>query len=159
VSTRLAVGDSDVFWHLVLGRQALQGSIALPEALSGLSWTASGFAGSSDQWFGQTLLALAFDAGGWRWVVALRAVAVALLVGLIDGTFARPELRRTYAAMAIGSLIATLLTPAHLDAWTAPGFHLLHPPREIQEWSIPDVTTLPGAIFALAVFATLATAI
>ncbi|HLZ48133.1 MAG TPA: hypothetical protein VKR80_05730, partial [Candidatus Limnocylindria bacterium] len=83
VSTRLPVGDSDVFWHLVLGRQALRGSIALPEAVSGLSWTAPAFPGSSDQWLGQTLLALAFDAGGWRGIVTLRAVAVALLVGLI----------------------------------------------------------------------------
>src|SRR5439155_590876 len=40
-----------------------------------------------------------------------------------------------------------------------PGFHLLHPPRQIQEWSVPDVTTLPGAIFALAIFASLATAL
>lgn len=248
VSSRLPVGDSDVFWHLVLGRQALQGYIALPEALSSLSWTATRFPGSSDQWLGQTLLALAFDAGGWRGTVALRAVAVALLVGLIvyaavrerplrplgavlaalpaialsrfvwterpelfgivcfallivllrraqegnvramywipplivlwanlHGSFAlgavlavlvaiasaiaRPTLRRSYAAMAIGSLIATLLTPAGIAAWTAPGFHLLHPPREIQEWSVPDVTTLPGAIFALAIFATLLTAI
>jgi len=248
VTTRLPVGDSDVFWHLVLGRQALQGNIALPEALSGLSWTAPQFAGSSDQWLGQTLLALAFDAGGWRGIVALRAFAVAFLVGLIvyaalrerptrplgavlaalpaialsrfvwterpelfgvicfallvvlwrpvrdgnvramywvpplilvwanlhgsfalgavvvaliaiDGAIACPPLRRMYAAMAIGSLITTLLTPAHLDAWTAPGFHLLHPPRQIQEWSVPDVTTLPGAVFALAVFATLAAAL
>lgn len=248
VSTRLPVGDSDVFWHLVLGRQALRGSIALPEALSSLSWTALQFPGSSDQWLGQAVLALAFDAGGWRGIVALRAVAVAVLVGLIvyaairerplrplgavlaalpaialsrfvwterpelfgiicfallivllrraregnvramywipplivlwanlhgsfalgavlvvlvaiDGGIARPDLRRIHAAMAVGSLIATLLTPAGLGAWTAPGFHLLHPPREVQEWSVPDVTTLPGAIFALAVFATLLTAI
>ncbi len=248
VSTRLPVGDSDVFWHLVLGRQALQGYIALPEALSSLSWTALQFGGSSDQWFGQTLLALAFDADGWRGIVALRAITIALLVGLIvyacvrerptrplgavlaalpaillsrfvwterpelfgvvcfallivllrparegnvramywipplilvwanlhgsfalgavlvvlvaiDGAIGQPKLRRIYAAMAIGSVIATLLTPAHLEVWTAPGFHLLHPPREIQEWSVPDVTTLPGAIFALAIFATLVTAL
>jgi len=248
ISTRLPVGDSDVFWHLVLGRDALQGNIALPEAMSDLSWTALRFPGSSDQWFGQTLLALAFDAGSWRGIVALRALAIALLVGLIvyaavrerptrplgavlaalpavalsrfvwterpelfgvicfallvvllrpvragdvramywipplilvwanlhgsfalgavlvmllaiDGAIAHPRLRSIYAAMAIGSLIATLLTPAHLDAWTAPGFHLLHPPRQIQEWSVPDVTTLPGSIFALAVFATLTTAL
>ena len=248
LSARLPVGDSDVFWHLVLGRQALDGYIAVPEALSNLSWTALRFPGSSDQWLGQTLLALAFAGGEWRGIVALRAVTIALLVGLIvyaalrerprrplgavlaafpaivlsrfmwterpelfgvvcfallivlvapvrdgnvramfwipplilvwanvhgsfalgavlvvlvaiDGAIAHPELRRAYAAMAIGSVIATLLTPAHLDVWTAPGFHLLHPPREIQEWSVPDVTTLPGAIFALAIFATLVTAL
>ena len=64
-----------------------------------------------------------------------------------------------YAAAAAGSIIATLLTPAGLGTWTAPGFHLLHPPREIQEWSVPDVTTLPGAIFAVALFATLIVAL
>jgi hypothetical protein len=64
-----------------------------------------------------------------------------------------------YLASAAGAAIATLLTPAGIGTWTAPGFHLLHPPREIQEWSVPDVTTLPGATFALALFATLATAL
>ena len=248
VSTRLPVGDSDVFWHLALGHQALRGSIALPESLSGLSWTALGYPGSSDQWLGQAFWALADEAAGWRGIVALRAVAVALLVGIIvyaalreqpgrplgavlaalpaialsrfvwterpelfgfvcfallavllrkarsgsdaalywlpplivvwanlhgsfalgvvlvacvalEGAIAQPSRRRIYAVATIGSLVATLLTPANIAAWTAPGFHLLHPPREIQEWSVPDVTTLPGAIFALAIFATFTTAL
>ena len=247
-STRLPVGDSDVFWHLVVGRQVLAGSIALPESLAGLSWTAPGYAGSSDQWLGQALWALAYDGAAWRGVVALRAVAIALLVGLIvyaalaerptrplgavlaalpaiglsrfvwterpelfgfvcfallvvllragrggsdralywippliivwanlhgsfalgavlavlvaiEGALAQPARRRIYGAAAIGAAIATLLTPANVGAWTAPGFHLLHPPREIQEWSVPDVTTLPGAIFAIAILATLGTAL
>jgi len=247
-STRLPVGDSDVFWHLVLGHQALRGAVAVPEAVSGLSWTALGFPGSSDQWLGQALLAKAFDAGDWRGIVAVRAIAVALLVGLIvyaalrerparplaalvaalpaiglswfvwterpelfglvcfaafsvllragrngslralyaipplivvwanlhgsfalgvvlvllvaiEGAIAEPLRRRQYVATAIASLVASLITPAGLGTWTAPGFHLLHPPREIQEWSVPDVTTLPGAIFAVAIFATLATAL
>jgi hypothetical protein len=76
----------------------------------------------------------------------------------IEGAIAQPSRRRMYALSAIGSLLATLVTPANVGAWTAPGYHLLHPPREIQEWSVPDVTTLPGAIFALAIFATLVTA-
>jgi hypothetical protein len=248
VSTRLPVGDSDVFWHLVLGHQALRGNIALPEAVSGLSWTALGYAGSSDQWLGQALWALADDGAGWRGIVALRALAVALLVGIIvyaavrerparplgavlaalpaialsrfvwterpelfgfvcfallivllraarsgsdralywipplsivwanvhgsfalgvvlvglvatEGAIAQPLRRRIYAAAAVGSVVASLLTPATIGAWTAPGFHLLHPPREIQEWGVPDVTTLPGAIFALTIFATLTTAL
>jgi len=243
-STRLAVGDSDVFWHLVLGRQALGGLIAAPDVLS---WTAAGHPGSSDQWLGQAVLALAYDGGGWRGIVALRAIGVALLVGLIvfgtlrelptrplgavlaalpaialsrfvwterpelfgficfaalipllraarggsdralaalpivivgwanlhgsfalgvvlvilvavEGAIAQPSRRRIYAVAAIGAILASLLTPATVGAWTAPGFHLLHPPREIQEWSVPDVTTLPGAIFAAALFATLLTA-
>jgi hypothetical protein len=60
--------------------------------------------------------------------------------------------------VAIGSLLATLLTPATIGTWSAPAFHLLHPPRQIQEWSVPDVTTVPGAIFFAAIAATFATA-
>lgn len=243
LSTRLPVGDSDVFWHLKLGEQALRGYFALPEAVSGLSWTAPAWPGSSDQWLGQSLLALAYDGGGWRGITALRAVLVALLVGLIvhvairerparplgavlaafpaivlsrfvwterpelfgfvcfalliillraarsgsrpatyavppllilwanlhgsfalgailalgvfvEGAIAQPARRREYTVSAAAALLATLLTPAGLGAWTAPGFHLLHPPRSIQEWSVPDVTTLPGLLFFAAIAAT-----
>jgi hypothetical protein len=244
-STQLAVGDSDVFWHLVVGRDVLRGLIAVPDALS---WTVAGQPTSSDQWLGQALWALAFGAGEWRGVVALRALAIALLVGVvvyatlrerptrplgavlavlpaialsrfvwterpelfgfvcfallivllraarsgsdralywipplilvwanlhgsfalgvgltalvaIEGAIAQPRRRRIYVVAAIGSVIATLLTPASVGAWTAPGFHLLHPPREIQEWSVPDVTTLPGAIFAVVLLSTLLVAL
>ncbi len=244
VSTRLPVGDSDVFWHLAIGRDTLAHGLASTDAYS---WTVRGQPISVDQWLGQVLWALADEAGGWRGIVALRAVAIALLVGIIvyaavrerparplgavlaalpaialsrfvwterpelfgficvavlivllraarsgsdtalywmpplivvwanlhgsfalgaglivlvaiEGAIAQPSRRRMYALSAIGSLVATLLTPATIGAWTAPGYHLLHPPREIQEWSVPDVTTLPGAIFAIAIFATLVTA-
>ena len=244
-STRLPAGDSDVFWHLVVGRDALAGRIGIPDALS---WTVAGHATSSDQWLGQALLAIAYDAGEWRGVVALRALAISLLVGLIvfgalreradrplgavlaalpaialsrfvwterpelfgfvcfaaliillragragsataiywvpplvivwanlhgsfalgvvliiivalEGAIAEPSRRRMYTAAAVGSLVASLLTPSGIGTWTAPGFHLLHPPREIQEWGVPDVTSLPGAIFAIALFALLATSL
>jgi hypothetical protein len=245
VSTRLPVGDSDVFWHIALGRDTL--ASGLPRVDS-YSWTVAGQAISVDQWLGQVLLAVAWQIGDWRGIVALRGAAVALLVGLVlyaalrerpsrplTAVIAvlpalaltrfvwteRPELlgficfaaliallrsararsdralyaipvlivlwanlhgsfalgavlavlvaiegaifdasrRRGYAIAAVGSVFATLVTPAGLGAWTAPGFHLLHPPREIQEWSVPDVTTLPGLIFAFVIVATLATAL
>ena len=248
LSTRLPVGDSDVFWHLKLGEQALRGYFALPESVSGLSWTAPSWAGSSDQWLGQALLALAYDGGGWRGITALRALAVALLVGLVvylairerpgrplgavlaafpaivlsrfvwterpelfgfvcftvlivllraarsgsdraryavpvllivwanlhgsfalgailavavfvDGALAEPDRRRAYGIAALAAMLATLVTPAGIGTWTAPGFHLLHPPRSIQEWSVPDVTTLPGLLFFAAIFGTFATAL
>ncbi len=243
ISTRLAVGDSDVFWHLVAGRATLATGL---ERVDRYSWTVQGHPVSVDQWLGQVLWATAYDAGEWRGVVALRALAVALLVGLIvyaalrerpgrpltavlaalpailltrfiwverpelfgfvcfagfialvragrsgsdralyavplliavwanlhgsfalgavlalvvfaDGAQAEVARRRVYIVAAAGAVIATLLTPAGLGTWTTPGFHLLHPPREIQEWSVPDVTTLPGVIFILVVFAVLVT--
>ena len=245
VSTRLPVGDSDVFWHLALGRDTLANGI---QRVDTYSWTVAGQPVSIDQWLGQLCWAAAWQLGDWRSVVALRAVAVALLVGVVvyaalrerparplgavlaalpalaltrfvwterpelfgfvcfaalivllraaragsagalyvipalvvvwanlhgsfalgavlavlvavEGALAQPSRRRSYAIAAVGSILATLVTPAGLGTWTAPGFHLLNPPREIQEWSVPDVTTLPGAIFAVAVFATLATAL
>jgi hypothetical protein len=245
VSTRLPVGDSDVFWHLAVGRDTLATGLASTDVYS---WTVRGQPVSVDQWLGQVLWTLAYDAGAWRGVVALRAVAIALLVGLIvyaalrerparplgavlaalpaialsrfvwterpelfgfvcfaalvpllraarngndralfwipalivvwanlhgsfalgaglavlvaiEGTFAQPARRRIYAAAAVGSLVATLLTPANFAAWTAPSYHLLNPPRSIQEWSVPDVTTLPGLIFFIAVVATFVAAL
>ena len=248
ITTRFAVGDSDVFWHLALGQDALRGYLGTPDALSGRSWTALAAPGSVDQWLGQLVLALAYAGGGWRGLVALRALAVAALVGLIvyaalrerplrplgavvaalpaialsrfvwterpelfgfvcfallvvllragragsdralyfipplvlvwtnlHGSFALgavlvllvsleglafdPARRRAYAIAGVGAVVATLLPPAGPAAWTAPGLHLLHPPRAIQEWSVPDVTTLPGAIFGLTLFATLLVAL
>ena len=64
-STRLAVGDSDVFWHLIVGRDALRGLIAVPDDLS---WTVAGQPTSSDQWLGQALWTLDRD----DWWAALR---------------------------------------------------------------------------------------
>ena len=243
-STRLPVGDSDLFWHLASGRDTL--AIGLG-GIDVYSWTVRGQAISVDQWLGQVLWTLAYDAGGWRGVVAIRAIAIALLVGLVvyaalrerparplvavlaalpaialskfvwterpelfgfvcfaalvpllraarsgsdralywipalivvwanlhgsfalgaglavlvalEGALAQPARRRIYGAAAIGSLVATLLTPANVAVWTTPSYHLLNPPRFIQEWSVPDVTTLPGSIFAVALFATLLTA-
>ena len=248
VSTRLAVGDSDLFWHLALGQDALRGYFATPDVLSERSWTVPAAQPAVDQWLGQVLLALAQSAGDWRGIVALRAFAITLLVGLIvyaalrerpsrpliavlaalpaialsrfvwterpelfgfvcfaalvpllragragsdralallpalivgwanlhgsfalgaalvvlvaaEGAIAQPARRRAYAACAIATAIGTLLTPAGVGTWTAPGYHLLHPPREIQEWAVPDVTTLPGLVFAVALLATLATAL
>ncbi|HEV2250459.1 MAG TPA: hypothetical protein VGT60_08135 [Candidatus Limnocylindria bacterium] len=243
VSTRLPVGDSDVFWHLVLGKALLARGLGQVDTYS---WTAAGRPESVDQWLGQVIWAVAGAGapfGDWTGISWVRGLAVALLVGLIvyaalrerparplgavlaalpaialsrfvwterpelfgfvclaalvpilraaragsdralfwipplvvlwanlhgsfalgavlvvlvavEGAVAQPTRRRRYAAAAIGTVIATLVTPAGLGAWTAPGFHLLHPPREIQEWSVPDVTTLPGAVFAVAIFAT-----
>ncbi len=244
VSTRLPVGDSDVFWQLALGRDTLASGL---QRVDPYSWTVAGRVVSIDQWLGQVALAGAWQLGAWQGVVALRAVAIALLVGLIiyaalrevparpltavlaalpavvlsrfvwterpelfgfvcfaalvvllrasrdsdrplylipplmilwanvHGSFAlgaglvslvavagfvfEPARRRPYGLVAGATLLATLVTPAGVGVWTAPGFHLLHPPREIQEWSVPDVTTLPGALFAVALFATLGTAL
>ncbi len=88
------------------------------------------------------------------------ALGAILTIGVaLEGAIAQPARRRMYAVTAIGAVVATLLTPAGIGVWTAPGVHLLHPPRSIQEWSVPDVTTLPGLLFFAAILATFATAL
>jgi hypothetical protein len=55
-------------------------------------------------------------------------------------------------------VLATFVTPAGLGTWTSSGGHFLAPPRFVQEEGTPDVTTLPGLLFSVALLATLATA-
>lgn len=244
LSTRLPLGDSDAFWHLRLGHDILASGLPRVDTYS---WTVAGRPVSSDQWLGQVALAAADAWAGWTGVAALRAVAIAALVGLIvyaalrqrpgrpfvavlaalpaivlsrfvwterpellglvclaalvpllraarggsdralvaipplvtlwanvhgsfalgavlavlvllEGALAEPRRRRRQLAAAAATAVATLLTPAGLGTWTAPGLHLLHPPREIQEWSVPDVTTLAGLVFAVCLAAVIVVA-
>jgi hypothetical protein len=85
-------------------------------------------------------------------------VALALLVA-IEGALRDPSRRRVYTLLALGSLAAMIATPAGLGTLVAPGAHLLHPPREILEWSAPDPLSVPGAIWAITLAAVVATAL
>jgi hypothetical protein len=67
--------------------------------------------------------------------------------------------RRRYAALVAACALATFVTPAGIATWTSSGGHFLAPPRFVQEEGTPDVTTLPGALFSLALLATLAVAL
>jgi hypothetical protein len=88
------------------------------------------------------------------------ALGVALVAGVsLEGAWREPARRRSYAIVALASLAATLLTPAGLGAWTAPGYHFLTPPREIQEWAVPDIQTGIGALFGVAVVLVVAIAL
>ena len=85
-------------------------------------------------------------------------VALAVLVA-IEGALRDPSRRRGYVALALGSLVAAIATPAGVGTLIAPGSHLLHPPREILEWSVPDPLSVPGGIWALTLAAVFATAL
>jgi len=238
------LGDSDIFWHLATAREALAHGLVTTDVFS---WTVSGHPISTDQWLGQLLWYGAYVAAGWKGILVLRTLAVALLVGVIVWTtlrerpraplfaliaglpaillvrmvsverpelfgflcfvalvpllrsarrgsgralvalpllvlvwaqlhgsfalgavlvivvtfegFVRDQARRVgYLGCAGATLLATFLTPAGPAVWSAPGLHLLHPPRFIQEWALPDVTTVNGLIFAAAIAATIAVA-
>lgn len=82
------------------------------------------------------------------------AVLVALERLLVDA----PR-RRQHAALAVACALATFLTPAGLATWTSSGGHFVAPPRFVQEEGAPDVATLPGALFSVALLATLGSAL
>ena len=244
-ATRAPVSDSDFFWHLAIGRDIVAHGVPRVDIYS---WTVAGKAVLPDQWLGELLLYAAHATGSWSGTIALRAVAVGALIGVVVWTalserprrpfiavlaslpaigvsrFAwtdRPELfglvcfailiallravrrgsftalafcvplvlvwtnlhgsyalglglvllvaaeravvdpsrRLRYAAVAIATVVATFVTPAGLATWTSSGGHFLAPPRFVQEEGTPDVTTLPGLLFSIALLATLATAL
>src|SRR5207237_7868265 len=82
-----------------------------------------------------------------------------VLVVALERAVVDPSRRRRYVAVAIACVIATFITPAGLATWTSSGGHFLAPPRFVQEEGTPDVTTLPGLLFSVALLATLATAV
>ncbi|MDE3192764.1 MAG: hypothetical protein KGN00_03655 [Chloroflexota bacterium] len=87
---------------------------------------------------------------------ALGAGVVALVAAW--GLATDRALRRGYVVALAGAVASCVLTPAGIGTLGAPGFHLLQPPREIQEWAIPDPTTLAGAVWALILGLVVATA-
>lgn len=78
-SALLPAADPDGFWHIATGRDLLRDGLARTDSYS---WTAAGTPLASDQWLGQLAFGLAFDAGGWRGVVVLRALAGGAAVAL-----------------------------------------------------------------------------
>jgi hypothetical protein len=87
---------------------------------------------------------------------ALGAVLILLISAHALATRARPTW--PYTVAAVGAVASFVLTPAGIATIGAPGLHLLHPPREIQEWAIPDPTTAAGLVWAVVLGAVLATA-
>lgn len=71
-SALVPAGDPDGFWHIATGRDLLRDGLARADVYA---WTAAGAPLASDQWLGQLAFALAYEGGGWRGVVVLRALA------------------------------------------------------------------------------------
>lgn len=97
------IKDSDLFWHVETGRRTIAG--ALPRA-DIFSWTIASAPVLTDQWLGDAILAAARALGDWRGVLALRVLAVALLVGIIVDTAlaARPGRPIVAAAAAVPAI-------------------------------------------------------
>jgi hypothetical protein len=84
----------------------------------------------------------------WTQIHGSFALGVVLVVVVCaEGALNDVANRRAYIACAVASVLVTLASPAGLGAWTAPGSHLLSPPRDIQEWNVIDVRTPSGVLY------------
>ena len=105
------------------------------------------------------LVAVVLVIGLWAQVhgsFALGAVLVVLVCA--EGALRDQARRRPYLLTIAGTLLATLLTPAGVATWTAPGSHFLSPPRDIQEWALIDVSTPLGIAYLITLALVLACA-
>ncbi len=66
--------------------------------------------------------------------------------------------RWRFAPIAAFAVLATLLTPSGLAAWTSSGGHFLAPPRYVAEEGVPDARTFPGVLFLVTLGLVIATA-
>lgn len=107
----------------------------------------------------RTMLVLAPFLAVWANLHGSVMVGLALVLIVSAETFRRiPERRRALVVTAVLAVVATLATPAGLSSWRTGGLFFA-PPRFIQEWSVPDVATGAGMLFALSLFGTIVVAI
>lgn len=97
------LNDSDLFWHVATGSRTLAGDLPRADVFT---WTIRGMPVLTDQWLGDALLAAGHALADWRGVLALRALAVAVLVATImDGAIAaRPGRPMVAVAAAIPAI-------------------------------------------------------
>jgi hypothetical protein len=95
-----------------------------------------------------TFVALPIVIGVWTNIHGSFALgAVLVVLACAEGALSDVSRRRAYIACAVASVLVTLVNPAGLGAWTAPGSHLLSPPRDIQEWNVIDVRAPSGVLY------------
>jgi hypothetical protein len=111
VGTRAPASDSDLFWHLAVGRDIATGGLV---RVDHFSWSVPGHAVLTDQWLGQLALYLAYSAGGWLGIVALRGLVVAVLSAAV----AYAALREQPARPLLATLIAIPAIALSSYVWT-----------------------------------------
>ena len=79
-ATRSPVSDSDFFWHLAIGRDIAAHGVPSVDVYS---WSVAGRAVLPDQWLGELLLYAAYALGSWSGTIALRALTVGALIGVV----------------------------------------------------------------------------
>ena len=87
--------DPDIYWHIAVGRDIWRTG-AFPQ-LDAYSFTFQGHPWIANQWLGELFLSGAYSLAGWRGVVLLTALAIALSYSLLF-LFLSRQMRLTAAA-------------------------------------------------------------
>lgn len=96
------------------------------------------------------LIAVVPVIGFWANIHGSFALGVVVTVIVCaEGALRDVARRRMYGATALAAIAITLATPAGVGAWTAPGYHFLSPPRDIQEWGLVDIRTPLGIAYVV----------
>src|SRR5581483_5457566 len=84
----------------------------------------------------------------WAQLHGSYALGLALVLAACGARAATERRERwRFVPIASAAIVATLLGPSGISTWTSSGGHFLAPPRYIAEEGVPDVSTLPGALF------------
>jgi len=111
LASRAPVSDSDLFWHLALGREIASGGLPRVDTFS---WTIAGRPILTDQWLGELFLYWSYAFGSWRGIVTLRALAVGAITAIVVASALAERPRRPLIAV-LASLPALALSRF---AWT-----------------------------------------
>ncbi len=105
VAATQPIADTDMWWHLAIGRETLAHGIVRTDIFS---WSVRGAPVSTDQWLGQVLMYASWLAAGWRGIAILRVGLVIALVALVALAAARVVTRPL--AVVLATMPALLLT-------------------------------------------------
>jgi hypothetical protein len=95
----------------------------------------------------------------WAQLHGSYAIGLVLILGSCVARAIEDDRERwRYVPIAAFAVLATLLTPSGLAAWTSAGGHFLAPPRFVSEEGVPDARTLPGLFFLATLSLVVATA-
>lgn len=105
--------DGDFWWHVLYGQKFLS-SGEIPK-VDWLSWTKEGQPYVVTQWLGQVLLALGWNAGGWRgtalvtWTATVLVLAAALITA-----------KREVKSSAVAGVLTLAMTTSYWSSYARP---------------------------------------
>jgi hypothetical protein len=142
------LSDPDSHWHVAVGNWILQHGV-VPD-VDIYSFTFTGQPWIAKEWLSQTLLAAAYDLGGWGGVVSLGAAAIAVTFALLLRLLLRdlrPLPALLFTAAAITMTAPHLLARPHVLAFPFMLWWVAGLVRAVEERRAPEPILLVAMLF------------